>query len=345
MHELNRPIPDTGVPHTIASNIYCAMLTFRTPSQASAYETKYMMRPFTDPPTTHAVPTLWERAKAMFATTLSKAGSAMRLAFRRVWTPQQRRNLILHLEPVEKLVRVLMIIEAITLLVMTPQGLKLRQTTKPCAIPEPPPQVGTRKPHPEAGRIHAAMMTIAANRPRIDPRVAEREAREAEQKRMAALDVQRQRFEDFDSRALNGHFNVIHWTDDPAMRTAPSTLPRSLVLDDLTLSTFNASARVTIDPPDEDPEGMWDLTGPMLPLARRIDALQRILANPWPAIRRLARRIASIPPGYFTAPWPRRYRAVRWAHGCREFYNACILARPAFAVWRRAYGLPPDDPG
>jgi len=315
------------------------MLTFRTPSQASAYETKYMMRPFTDPPTTHAVPTLWERAKAMFATTLAKAGSAMRLAFRRVWTPQQRRNLILHLEPVEKLVRVLMIIEAITLLVMTPQGLKLRQTTKPCAIPEPPPQVGTRKPHPEASRIHAAMMTIAANRPRIDPRVAEREAREAEQKRMAALDVQRQRFEDFDSRALNSQFNVIHWTHDPAMRTAPSTLPRAWVLDDHTLSTM----RVTIDPPCESDDD--DLTGPMLPLARRIDALQRILANPWPAIRRLARRIASIPPGYFIAPWPRRYRAVRWAHGCREFYNACILARPAFRAWRRAYGLPPHDPG
>ena len=123
----------------------------------------------------------------MFATLTTRFGSAMRLACRRTWTPQQRRDLILHLEPVEKLVRVLMIVEAITLLVMTPLGLKLRQTTKPCRIPDPPPQVGTHKPHPEASRLRAAMMTIAAHQPRIDPRVAEREAREAEQKRAAAL--------------------------------------------------------------------------------------------------------------------------------------------------------------
>jgi hypothetical protein len=62
-------------------------------------------------------------------------------------------------------------------------------------------------------------------------------------------------------------------------------------------------------------------------------------------LRRLARRIASIPREHFQAPWPRRYRAVRWAPGCREFYNACILAKPAFAALDRAYGMPPDDPG
>jgi hypothetical protein len=317
------------------------MLTFKTPAQATAYETTYMMRPSVWPPTTHAVPTLWERAKAMFSAISTKFGSAMRLACRRFYTLQQRRDLILHLEPVEKLVRVLMIIEAITLLVMTPLGLRLRQTTKACALPEPPPQVGARRPHPQADRVAAAMMTIATNRPRIDPRVAEREAREAEQRRLAALERQRQRFEDFDPAALASRFTVIHWVHDPALRTAPTTLPRGLVLDDLTLGTFQPQARVSIDPPNEDD----DLTGPLLQLARRIDALERILANPWPAIQRLARRIASIPREHFPAPWPRRYRAVRWAHGCPEVYNACILAKPAFAALNRACGMPPDDPG
>jgi hypothetical protein len=274
------------------------MRTFNTPAQASAFETKYMMRPFTWPPTTHDAPTLWERAKAMFSALTTRFGSAMRVAFRRFLSSQQRRDLILHLEPVEKLVRVLMIVEAITLLVTTPIGLKLRQTTKPCRIPDPPPQVGAHKPHPEANRVQAAMMTIAAHQPRIDPRVAEREAREKEQARVAALQLQRQRFDDYDPAALTSRFSVIHWAHDPAMRTAPSTLPRSLILD--------------------------DLTGPLLPLARRI---------------------ASIPREHFEAPWPRRYRAVRWAHRCREFYNACILAKPAFAALDRAYGKPPQDPG
>lgn len=173
------------------------MRTFKTPALASTFETRYMMRPFTWPPTTHDAPTLRERAKAMFATLTTRFGSAMHLACRRVLTPQQRRELILHLEPVEKLVRVLMIVEAITLLVMTPMGLELRQTTKTCRIPSPPPQVGTHKPHPEANCIHAAVMTIAAHQPRI----ARREAREAEQKRAAALELQRQRFDDSDPAA------------------------------------------------------------------------------------------------------------------------------------------------
>jgi hypothetical protein len=157
----------------------------------------------------------------MFVTTLTRAGSAMRLASRRVWRRQLRRDLIQHLEPVAKFVRVLMIIVAITLLAMTPDGLKPRQTTQPCRIPDPPLQVGATKPHPEADCFCAAMMTIAAQRPRIEP-------------------------------------------------------------------------------PDEDD----DLAGPMLPLARRIAALERMLANPWPAIGRLARRTASIPRGHFSAPGP-----------------------------------------
>jgi hypothetical protein len=46
------------------------------------------------------------------------------------------------------------------------------------------------------------MMTIAAHQPRIDPRIAGREAREAEQARLAALERQRQRSDDYDPAAL-----------------------------------------------------------------------------------------------------------------------------------------------
>lgn len=86
------------------------------------------------------------------------------------------------------------------------------------------------------------------------------------------------------------------------------------------MHTFNTPARATIDPASVED----DLAGPLLPLARRI---------------------ASMPQEHFQVPWSRRYRAVRWAHGCREFYNACILAKPAFAALDRAYAMPPDDPG
>ena len=182
------------------------------------------MRPFTWPSSNHDAPTLWERAKAMFSALTTRFGSAMRVAFRRFLTSQQRRDLILHLEPAEKLVRVLIIAEAITLLVMTPMGLKLRQTTRPCRIPDPPPQVGAHKPHPDANRIQAAMMTIAAHQPRIDPRIAEREAREAEQKRTAALELQRH---PLDSRPRRAHRALKAAARPRSRRSHPAHIQRT----------------------------------------------------------------------------------------------------------------------
>jgi hypothetical protein len=312
------------------------MFGFRSHAKCIAYETKYLMRPRFWPPTTFPVPILWERAKAMFAVMLGKVGSAMQLAHRQTYAREQRRNLLLFLEPVEKLVRTLLCIEAITLLLMTPQGTKIRHTT-PQRVPDPPPQVGKSKPRPEASRIHAAMMTIAAHHPRIDPRVTERELRE----RLAALEARRTH-DLFDPPPLNGHLNVIRWVHDPQTRIAPPVLPKGLVLDDHTLDAM----RVSVDPPGAAPDDAdGTFYGPMLAIARRIDALERVLANPLPAIRRLARRIASIPRAHLEAPWPQRWRATRWLQGCPEFYNACILAKPAFAALDRAYAMPPHDPG
>jgi hypothetical protein len=279
-----------------------------------------MMRAYTWPPTSHDAPTLWEQAKAMFSALTTRFGSAMRLACRRFLTLQQRRYLILHIEPVERLVRVLMIVEAITLLVMTPMGLKLRQTTRPYRIPDPPLQVGAHKPHPEANRIQAAMMTIAAHQPRIDARVAEREAREGTGARRSpgvSAPALRQLRPSRSRQPLHRH----------PLDSRPRHAHRAL------------KAAAQLNPRRHHPARILRAS------ARRFAALQRVLANPWPAIRRLARRIAAIPREDFSAPWQRRYRAVRWAHGRREFYDACILATPAFAALDRAYGMPPKVPG
>lgn len=322
------------------------MIAFSTLRACLAYETRFMSRPATSPPTTHAVPALWDCAKAMLATLLAAFGSALRLACRPITSRERRADLLRHLEPVEKLTRCLLVIEAITLLLMTPWGVRLRHTTRPGPVPEAPLKVGARKPlaaPDEAERVRAAMMTIAANRPRIDPRVAEREAREKDERRRAALAEQRRLFEAWDASALDGPFRVLHWVHDPGARIEPSRQPRACVLDDDTLAAVPARASISLDPPEDiEDDG---LTGPLVGLARRIAALERVLADPGPAIRRLARRIAAIPRGHFRPPWPRRLRAVRWAQGCREYYNACILAKPAYAALNRSYGLPPHDPG
>ena len=65
-------------------------------------------------------------------------------------------------------------------------------------------------------------------------------------------------------------------------------------------------------------------------LARLIEALARILASPAAAIRRIARRLASLPAETLPAPWITHYEARDWHHGVPENWNACALAQPAF---------------
>ena len=83
----------------------------------------------------------------------------------------------------------LLMIEAITFLLMTPEGAKLRRETPKCTPPTPPAPKPKSAPH----KITIAMPgwhTIAALRPRIDPRVVEREQREALARLIAEADAQ-----------------------------------------------------------------------------------------------------------------------------------------------------------
>lgn len=307
------------------------MFTFSSHAKCLAYEHKYFSRPRTWPPTTHAVPALWERAKSLLADTIRTVGSAMTLACRQVFTRKQRRELILRLEPVEKIVRRLLCIEAITFLLMTPAGLKMRQTTQQVM-----PALRTAKKPDADTPVHAAMMTIAANRPRIDPRIAEREAREARE----AKERMAQSMDHLCAGlpVLNGAFPVLRWKHPPV--ALPPTHPLRRVWVDLLDERPGLPARAA--EPDEDEE---DLSGPMLAIARRIAALERVLANPGPAIRRLARRIASIPRDSLPEPQAYLYEYTRWWHGVPEYHNVTALVRPAFAALGRASALPPDDPG
>lgn len=96
------------------------------------------------------------------------------------FTRRQRRAFLAHLAPVEKLVRILMIVEAATFLLMTPEGHKLRTETPKVAPPAPPHPVGPAKQHQPSTRIRMpGWQTIAALHPFVDPRVVEREQREA----------------------------------------------------------------------------------------------------------------------------------------------------------------------
>ena len=112
-------------------------MIFARPTKAFFVFERAMMRPASWPPTRHDVPSLWERAKAMFADMLKAAGSARRLAQRYRFTRTARAEIESRLEPVEKIVRILLMVEAAIFLLMTPEGARMRRAAKVVAPPAP----------------------------------------------------------------------------------------------------------------------------------------------------------------------------------------------------------------
>ena len=336
--------------------------TFSRPNAAMfAYE-QSLMRPRTWPPTRHDVPTLWQRAKDMFGVAVHTVTSAADLFRRICFSRKERRELVARVAPVEKLVRMLMMTEAAEFLLMTPAGRALRETTRQIEPPAPPAPlsrpVGAPKPR-HATRIEMpGWQTIAALRPYIDPRVVEREQREqreALERRVAGLETLTQ-----DAPEDAGHdpehwqcrFRVLRWVhdhDDEVVRpkpVLPAHRPRLTTFDD---SSFPIVHGMTIV--DDRPRASRDADDASFnlgrDLARRIEALSRILANPGPAIRRLARRLAALPADVLPEPHMAGVSTRTWHHGVPENWNTCALAAPAFRAlaWLVEWSAHKHDPG
>ena len=344
--------------------------TFTRPNAAMfAYE-RSLMRPRRWPPTRHDVPTLWQRAKDMLGVAVSTVTSAADLFKRICFTRRQRRELAARVVPVEKLVRVLMMTEAAEFLLMTPEGRALREATQtidPPAPPPPPPQpVGTAKPRHAISIEMPGWRTIAALQPYVDPRVVEREQREqreAIERRIAGLEALTQDLPESagpsasDSENWRCRFNVLRWVHDrddhePGHSSVrmkpglPAHRPRLITFDD---SSFPIAPGLTVV--DDKARAARDADDVSLnmgrDLARRIEALSRILANPAPAIRRLAHRLAALPADALPEPHMAAIPTHRWHHGVPECWNACALARPALRALARlfAWSTHKHDPG
>lgn len=188
------------------------------------------------PPPRHDVPTLWERAKAMFAVLTDAITSAASLARRLRFGRKERCELVARLVPVEKLVRTLMMTETAALLLMTPEGRRLRTETPKIEPPAPPPPVGAAKPRHSTRIVMPGWRTLAASHPRIDPRVVEREKREALELRIAGLETLTQ--DPLDPQAWRCGFGVLHWVHDrdgealPARTLLPKRRPRLIGFSD-----------------------------------------------------------------------------------------------------------------
>ncbi len=119
------------------------------------------MRPIARP-APRDTPTLWQRAREMFGVMLERARTVTQLIVRHRLSRTERREILTRLKPVEKLTRELIITEAATFLLMTPDGMKLRREARIMALParEPP------KPPPPRGALVTGSRLIATFDPR-----------------------------------------------------------------------------------------------------------------------------------------------------------------------------------
>jgi hypothetical protein len=235
------------------------------------------------PPGPHrksTIPHLWGRVRAHFAAAFARYAPTS-LVRRARFTRPQRDAFDFAVVPLEKMVRALLVSGAVAWLLMTPAGHRLRLRT-PRRTPQPPApsRTSTRIPHPGWNTLARPPRAPAPQRPRLDREVP---------------------------ATWTCPFRVLRSTfGDDAPRQPPPRPRRAVWAQSLACTErdpFNARRA----PPRHSPPP----PEPCSALARRIETLRRVLANPQPAIRRLARKLAALPKHTLHAAdpgvWHRRY--------------------------------------
>lgn len=275
------------------------------------------------PPTTFSIPELWTRAKAMFGVLMREVTSAAALARKRKLGRRERTDILCRLVPVEKLVRCLLVTEALIYLMMTPEGRRLLKTAPKIPLPSPPPPVGVKKSSHKVTIPMPGWQTIAALQPRIDPRIIAGET-------PAPVDQT-------SPENLSRPFRVLGWNHPQPDDPPPKENPRRNWITTLDDSNFPLPPKqLCKQPPPAEPN--HDPSAHEI--ARRIAALERVLANREPAIRRLARYIAGLPRDVLVQPSGYAVDTLWWWHGRPEYFNACNLGRPAIRAFNKR-----EEPG
>jgi hypothetical protein len=227
-----------------------------------------------------SIPQLWERAKVMFGRVIAHIGSTATFSQRMRLTRTEKKEVLGWLEPVEKLARSCLLVRAFNFLMMTPQGRKLLRETPKMAMPEPPKPPGQQNTRstkiPLGGwHTHAPYARVLAERRKLEEqRAAERAARDR-----------------YDPQNWGGGFRVIGWNfPEDETRAPQKKMPQWAQL--LRMSLDNTPLTPAIARPLPKTE---EKERPALILARRIEALARVIEKPERAIHRLARFIARLP--------------------------------------------------
>lgn len=314
-----------------------------------------MMAPPPPPPVARNAPALWVRARDMFAAVVRQARTLAGLAVRPKLRRPERREILKRLIPAETLTRFLLTIEAVAFLLMTPAGARLRRAIRLAPAHAKASMAASRRM--TAPGAHA----IAGTRPATDPRSAATEDHQRGDA-AAAHDPAHAPANDDEDDDDDGFMEVGLAAADPArwicrFRATPDFSPYT---DDN--AYVPAPRRVRIEdpaaerpvpplrsaPPARSLAPAPDVDSPLGPgaaLARRIEALSRVLANPDAAIRRLARRLAALPLEELWPPESAWLADQWWLPARRDLLNAAELFCCALIALYRTLAGPPPEPG
>lgn len=305
---------------------------FARPNAAfHAYE-RSLLRPIARP-APRDTPSLWQRAKDMFGVMIEKARAIADLARRHHLSRQERREILIRLKPVEKLTRQLLIAEAATFLLMTPEGMKLRREARILALPARTP---SQPPPRKTSALVTGVRTLAVFDP-VTLAVMRPSAPVA-----AIKPATRDPNDAHDPCKWRCAFKVMRWVhpddDDRTPSKKPGSRPRLFTYDDIV--AFKPKPRH--ESPERD-------TRAGAVIARRIEALSRVIEKPARAIRRIARFFASMPREALEpleATWT---STLHWYHGRLEYLAATDLAERAFMAFIRTrlqdFDGPQPEPG
>lgn len=260
------------------------------------------------------IPSLWERAKEMLARAFTQFPPARTIAQWMRVSRRERRDFNEWIQPVEHLVRSCIIAKAAIFLLMTPQGRRmLRDTPKldDSASKTKAMAAAQTAPH-KISMPHPGWHTIAQP-PR--PKPTQAEPTQPEKKQKPPVDP-------LDPATWTATFRTTKWHYNPNADDEGAGKP-----------AFNTGDYLTaIDPylilPRRERKPKPDFVPPALDMARRLEALTRVLADPHAAIMRTARFLAGIAPEMLRL-FDTGYNRPGWLQGDRENSDARIHAHRA----------------
>jgi hypothetical protein len=209
-----------------------------------------------------SIPLLWETVKAMCQRLLGHVPRTDQIALLQDLRDVERRHILGWLEPIERIVRHLLFAQALTHLLMTPEGRELRKRY----APPPPKPPGSNR----STKILIPGLAVIWQRPVKRP---EPPPLPPPQPR-ASLDLS-------DPASWSCPFKLDKHPDAQPAKAAPA---RSMPL------ASRRPERLAIEAGGNEHE---EPSRSALMIARRIEALRRVIARPRPHILRLARWLAS----------------------------------------------------